>query len=128
MKGWTRRMLSVNGRRSRVKVTGCDFVIPVQILKRCAIVFSCFVKILAQGTGGHVLQGSRAQEWDREYSGVTLWSLKTYRSNCSKTKSYRIQRGFLLLFIFLNYQAVPSSCLQAYPQVPLGGSCHRASP
>ena len=39
---------------------------------------------------------------------MTLWSLETYGQIGSKTKSYRIQRGFLLLFIFLNYQVVPS--------------------
>ena len=32
---------------------------------------------------------------------MTLWSLETYRSNCSKTKSYRIQSGSRLLFVFL---------------------------
>ena len=39
---------------------------------------------------------------------MTLWSFKTYGKIDSKTKSYQIQRGFLLLFIFLNYQVVPS--------------------
>ena len=33
--------------------------------------------------------------------GMTLWSLKTYGYIDSKTKSYQMQRGFLLLFIFL---------------------------
>ena len=33
--------------------------------------------------------------------GMTLWSLKSYRSNCSKTKSYQIQSGSYLLFLFL---------------------------
>ena len=42
---------------------------------------------------------------------MTLWSLKTYMQIGSKTKSYQIQRGFFLLFIFLNYQVVPSSCM-----------------
>ena len=58
--------------------------------------------------------------------GMTLQSLKTYRYIDSKTKSYQIQRGCFLLFIFLvhpsnhtiepyairlylvNHQAVPS--------------------
>ena len=31
---------------------------------------------------------------------MTLWSLETYEYIGSKTKSYRILRGFLLLFIF----------------------------
>ena len=37
--------------------------------------------------------------------GMTLWSLKTYGYNCSKTESYQIQRRFFLLFIFLDYHA-----------------------
>ena len=47
--------------------------------------------------------------------GIILWSLETYRYIGSKTKSYQIQRGFLLLFIFLSYpsdwafQEIPSS-------------------
>ena len=46
---------------------------------------------------------------------MTLWSLEIYRYIGSKTKSYQIQREFLLLFIFLNYpsdrafQEIPSS-------------------
>ena len=28
---------------------------------------------------------------------------------CKKAKSYQIQKGFLLLFIVLDYQVVPSS-------------------
>ena len=48
--------------------------------------------------------------------GMTLWSLKTYKSNYSKTKSYQMQREFFLLFIFLGYYAFwpcvirPSQC------------------
>ena len=49
---------------------------------------------------------------------VILWSLETYGYNCSKTKSYQIQRRFLLLFIFLGhcgrafwpYAIRPSQC------------------
>ena len=37
--------------------------------------------------------------------GMTLWSLETYSYIDNKTKSYWIQRGFLLLFIFLDYRA-----------------------
>ena len=33
--------------------------------------------------------------------GMTLQSLETYGYIGSKTKTYQIQRGFLLLFIFL---------------------------
>ena len=40
--------------------------------------------------------------------GMTLWSLKTYGYISSKIKSYQIQRGFLLLFIFLGYEIDPS--------------------
>ena len=47
---------------------------------------------------------------------MTLWSLEMYGYICSKIKSYQIQRGFLLLFIFLGYHAFwsctirPSQC------------------
>ena len=34
---------------------------------------------------------------------ITLRSLKTYEYIGSKIKNYQIQRGFLLLFIFLSY-------------------------
>ena len=52
---------------------------------------------------------------------MTLWSLETYKSNCSKTKNYWIQKGFLLLFIFLGhhgrafwpYAIRPSQCYSA---------------
>ena len=49
---------------------------------------------------------------------VTLSSLKTYRYNCNKTKSYQIQRGFLLLFIFPPSKLLPSSRMPSdfYPQ------------
>ena len=35
--------------------------------------------------------------------GMTLRSLETYRYIDSKTKSYQIQKRFLLLFIFLSF-------------------------
>ena len=41
--------------------------------------------------------------------GMTLRSLKTYGYIDSKTKSWQILRGFLLLFIFLSYPV--RSCL-----------------
>ena len=41
--------------------------------------------------------------------GIILRSLKMYGYIGSKTKNYQIQRRFLLLFIFLGYQVVPSS-------------------
>ena len=47
---------------------------------------------------------------------MTLRSLETYEYISSKTKSYRIERGFFLLFIFLGYHAFwpyairPSQC------------------
>ena len=40
--------------------------------------------------------------------GMTLWTLKTYGYISSKTKSNQIQRGFLLLFIFLPSKLKPS--------------------
>ena len=40
---------------------------------------------------------------------MTLQSFETYGYINNKTKSYQIQREFLLLFIFLGYQAVLSS-------------------
>ena len=52
---------------------------------------------------------------------MTLWSLETYGYIGSKTKSYQIQKGFLLLFIFLGhrdcafwqYAIRPSQCCSA---------------
>ena len=41
---------------------------------------------------------------------MTLWSLKTYRYNCSKTKSYWIQKRFLPLFIFLSDLGLQVAC------------------
>ena len=43
--------------------------------------------------------------------GMTLWSLETYEQIGGKTKSYRIQRGFLLLFIFFPDLALQAACL-----------------
>ena len=57
----------------------------------------------------------------REYlsrKGMTLWSLKTYGCIGSKTKSYQIQKGFLLLFIFLSSRPWPSGCMLSDPIFP----------
>ena len=43
--------------------------------------------------------------WECGRMGMTLWSLETYGWIGSKTKSYQIQRGFFLLFIFLGHCA-----------------------
>ena len=58
---------------------------------------------------------------------VTLWSLKTYGYNCSKAKSYQIQRGFLPLFIFFPDLGLQAICLlilsfkpHAFKSFPLG--------
>ena len=71
---------------------------------------------------------------------MTLRSLETYGFDCSKTKSYRIQRGFFLLFIFLSYpsdcafQAMPfKPCLMAQPLLSFqtflsSGSTHWVTP
>ena len=54
-----------------------------------------------------------AVQWERNRMGMTLWSLKMYKSNCSKTKSYQIQSKYCPLFVFLfirlRQRAKPSS-------------------
>ena len=54
---------------------------------------------------------------------MTLQSFKTYRYICSKTKSYQIQRRFLLLFIFLGYEIVLSSCMPSDRTIQLSQNC-----
>ena len=52
---------------------------------------------------------------------MTLWSLKTYKSNCSKTKSYQIQSGCRPLFVFLAIRSGIGPSHQEYFQaVSLG--------
>ena len=84
---------------SRDLVTWCDYVKPVRILKRCANNFSCWDGILGRRPGGQVLQDHVSRRISSRM-GMTLRSLETYGYIDSKTKSYQIKRGFLLLFIF----------------------------
>ena len=59
--------------------------------------------------------------------GMTLRSLETYVYIGSKTKSYQILRGFLLLFIFLPDLGLQAACFpilslrpHAFRSLPLG--------
>ena len=80
----------------------------MQILKRCINDFSRWDEILDRRPGGQVLRDHISGRIFSTMS-ITLRSLETYGYIGSKTKSYQILRGFLLLFIFLGYpvQVVP---------------------
>ena len=54
----------------------------------------------------------------KDKMGITLWSLKMYWYISSKIKSYQIQRGFLLLFIFLSSKPWPLGCLPSDSILP----------
>ena len=54
---------------------------------------------------------------------MTLWSLETYGYIGNKTKSYQIQRGFLLLFIFLGH---PSDYTDGPYTIKSYFVCHQA--
>ena len=83
------------------RVTWRDYVKGVRNLEMCAIDFSCWVEILARRLGATRITCYVRWEWGR--IGMTLRSLETYGYIGSKTKSYRIQKGFFLLFIFLGH-------------------------
>ena len=55
--------------------------------------------------------------------GMTLWSLEMYGYIDSKTKSYQIQKDFLLLFIFLPSRPWPSNCMPSDSIFP--AICHQ---
>ena len=82
-----------------------------------------------------------SRKWRKDKMVMILRSLKMYEYIGSKTKSYQIQKRFLLLFIFLSYQVVPfgrvllgfpnatfSSYFQAFPEVLLDGLRHQVLP
>ena len=78
---------------------------------------------------------SRKRILDR--MGMTLRSLQTYGYIDSKTKSYQIQRKFLLLFIFLPSRSWHSGCIPSNPIFPVvyfqnfcifGGTHHSPKP
>ena len=71
----------------------------MQILKRCANDFFCWDGILDRRPGSQVLRDHMSRRIFNRM-GMTLRSLETYGYIGSKTKSYQILRGFLLLFIF----------------------------
>ena len=77
----------------------CDYVKPVRILKRYANNFSHCDEILDRRPDSQVLQDHVSKRIFNRM-GITLRSLETYGYIGSKTKSYRILREFLLLFIF----------------------------
>ena len=88
----------------------CDYVKPVWILKKCANNFSCWDEILGKRPDGQVLQDHMSKKISNRM-GMTLRSLKTYGYIDNKTKSYWIQRRFLLLFIILPSRPWPSGCM-----------------
>ena len=93
----------------------CNYVKPVQILKRYANDFFCWDEILNRRLGGQMLRDHVSR---RIFSriGMTLQSLEIYGYIGSKTKSYWILRGFFLLFIFLGYPV--RSCLSGLAFLP----------
>ena len=102
---------------SRDLVTWCDYVKPEQILKRCAKDFSRWDEILGRRLGGQVLQDHVSRKIFSKI-GMTLRSLEMYGYIGRKTKSYQIQRGFLLLFIFLPSGPWPSGYMHSDPIFP----------
>ena len=82
--------------------------------------------ILGRRPGGQVLRDHVSRRISSEM-GMTLRSLKTYGYIDSKTKNYQIQRGFFLLFIFLQTLTFKLHAFWPYPSghMPFVSSAER---
>ena len=87
------------------------------ILKKCVNNFSRWDGILYRRPGNQVLR-DYVKKRISSRMGMTLRSLKTYGYIDNKIKNYRIQRGFLLLFIFLPSRLWSSGCMPSDPILP----------
>ena len=81
----------------------------MQILKRCANNFFVELGFRVKDLKARRYKNHIGRKGIEDKIGMTLQSLEMYGYIGNKTKSYQIQRGFLLLFIFLSYQVVSSS-------------------
>ena len=99
----------------RDQVSWCNYVKPVQILKRCENEFSRWDEILDRRPSGQVLQDHVSK---RIFSkmGMTLRSLETYWYIGSKTKSYRnIKKISSTIYLpTLQTLACKPQCLQIF--------------
>ena len=75
---------------------------------------SCCDKILGRRLSGQMLRDHVSRKILGRIS-KTLWSLETYKYIDSNTKSYEIQKKFLLLFIFLSSRSWLSGSMPSDP-------------